>query len=160
MTEKNSFIYIYIATNGSISLEDNIPLILKEELSKIKNKDLISQKKTAYGLLAYAIEKELGKIINLENIKKDERGKPTHPDFNISFSHTNGLVAVAFSKTNIGIDIEEVKDVKLFSEPQKKLLCEDEKVSGLEEATELWTKKEAIYKYDDNIKVNQSEART
>ena len=132
-------------------MDDNAPTILKKELSKIKSKSLIEQKISAYGLLAYAVKKELGFEIELEKIQKDQRGKPFYPDFCISFSHTKDLVAVAFSKNNIGIDIEEVKETKIFKDPERKLLFEGESVNGLESAAALWTKKEAIYKYDDNI---------
>lgn len=85
---------------------------------------------------------------------KTENGKPyikDHPDIHFNISHTNGAIAVAFSDSPIGVDVEKIRDFNLkiterfFTPYEKKhLFCKtpDTKRSFFE----IWTKKEAYIK--------------
>ena len=148
---QNNELYIYVASVNRFKNFNNVPEFVKRELDKIKNDNLKDQKRSTYGLLDYAYYKENGYKADLNEIIKDERGKPKHKKFYVSFSHTKDLVAIAISDVNVGIDIEEIKPIKIFCEPKKKLLANGETVNDFEEATLLWTKKEAAFKFDDSI---------
>ena len=48
-------------------------------------------------------------------IEKTENGKPyfkKYPDFHFNISHTNGAVAVAFSKKSVGVDVTIITSYK------------------------------------------------
>ena len=88
-------------------------------------------------------------------IEKDEMGKPffqKHIDYDLSISHTDGLVAVAVGKNHkIGIDVEKIHKVsttiinKYYSKSEKKALSRNRVNTELIE-TKIWTMKEAYSK--------------
>lgn len=61
---------------------------------------------------------------SLESLYFNEQGKPCVEDGNISISHSNGLIVIAFSQFNIGVDIEKVGNAsrgiyyKIFSKEE------------------------------------------
>ena len=73
--------------------------------------------------------------------------------YNISISHSKNLIAIGVSKHNIGIDIEEISEKALSLSPR--FICE-RNLNNLtkEEATLLWSCKEAIYKWYQKGSVN------
>lgn len=78
-----------------------------------------------------------------------ENGKPylkEYPDFHFNISHSDDLVAVAFSNTPVGVDIEKLRDVNL--KIAKRYFAEDEKqfVKDSESFFYVWTRKEALLK--------------
>ena len=75
------------------------------EYSKLAKKFLIKKICENYKLLPEDIV-----------LLKTENGKPyikDHPDIHFNISHTNGAIAVAFSDSPIGVDVEKIRDFNL-----------------------------------------------
>lgn len=82
-------------------------------------------------------------------IKKDSQGKPyaENSSYNFSISHCDNLVICAVSKSEIGVDIEKIRNVRLRM--AEKFACENEIAyigETLERFFEIWTLKEAFFK--------------
>ncbi len=78
-----------------------------------------------------------------------EKGKPylkDYPDFNFNISHSENILAVAFSNSPVGVDVEKIRDANLkiaqryFSEQEKKLAHNNDGFFY------VWTRKEACIK--------------
>ena len=125
-----------------------------EEILSVNNQRVKAEKYWAWKTLEYALFRTFGyKIANLD-ISKQNNGKWICKDCCFSISHSNGVVAVALSKEEIGIDIESVENIAnkfcdkdVFEKFLKRTLNKkDTKPKGFLEFTKLWTKKESIYK--------------
>ncbi len=91
-----------------------------------------------------------------ERVKLSSRGKPflpDHPDVHFNVSHSGKYVVCAFSDMTVGIDIEEIRDVKpslIKYALNKSELAELEAVPDENKMTrffEMWTAKEAFLKH-------------
>lgn len=87
-------------------------------------------------------------------IDKTENGKPyfkNYPDFHFNISHTIGAVAVAFSDSPLGVDIERIRKADLrvanryFDNNEKEYIYRN-KENVNRRFFEIWTKKEAYIK--------------
>ncbi|MBO5212278.1 MAG: lecithin retinol acyltransferase family protein [Clostridia bacterium] len=154
LSKKFPMVDVYIASVDRFKSNKILPKYAKTELKAVKNESLAEQKRAVYGLLQYAVKNSFGKDVNIKSMSKDERGKPHMQDYSFSVSHTRELVCVAVSKSNIGADLEEIKEHSATSPLKTHILSESEKDKEYtkEELLELWTKKESIYKFDDGIK--------
>ena len=99
------------------------------------------------------------KSLNLRNadllFEKNVYGKPYLAgwhDFHYNVSHTRNAIAVGFSETPIGVDIEKLRSVDL--KIAERFFCKNELVYILSKAEEreclfyeVWTKKEAYIKW-------------
>ena len=87
-------------------------------------------------------------------IEKTENGKPyfkKYPDFHFNISHTNGAVAVAFSKKSVGVDVEKLRNVNFnianrFFKKKETEYVFLEPQNTKKRFFEIWTKKEASIK--------------
>lgn len=101
-------------------------------------------------LLSHYLEISLERLI----INKTERGKPillSHPKISFSIAHSGGLLALAFARHPIGIDLEHVRPVRGGEIAKKFFTLEEIKflsVSSEEDFFYLWTAKEAALKAD------------
>lgn len=100
------------------------------------------------------IESQLGRFLtkyiaervyNIDNTEiavKDKKPYFTNSDIHFSISHSNGLIGVAFSEDEIGLDIEQFKqrDLHRLSDYFKKSF------KTLDEFYQYWTLYEANYK--------------
>ena len=126
------------------------------ELDGITNERVKKEKYFAWRLLEYALYRSFGKKIDNLELHRAESGRWICPDLYLSISHTDGAVAVALSRTPVGVDIEcdgekraERYADKILSEREyAKYLAkgEDERSSYF---TEIWCKKESIFKMKD-----------
>lgn len=149
-------VYILNANNLStdLSLYDNID---KNRLEKIKKSSNILLKKEQLGsslLLNDILENYFFMDITKVEYIYNEYGKPYIKDSNLYFSlsHSNGVIALAVSKEEIGLDIELIKDVKdnlahkVMNEAEYNIykgLSKNDKISYF---FEVWTSKEAYVK--------------
>jgi len=85
---------------------------------------------------------------------KNEYGKPylrDYPGFRFNISHTRSAIAVAFSNSDIGVDIEHVKspDIKIaerfFTLQESELIVRSKNPD--QAFCEIWTAKEAYIKF-------------
>lgn len=125
-----------------ISEEYDIPLPSYTE--GITNKKVLAEKRSAYSLLLYAAKKEYGIDINISKLTKTKNGKPVYPGLHFSLSHSEGLCAVALSASEVGLDIEKRITGERADRIKKRILHPAEDPDT--DVTELWTKKEAIFK--------------
>jgi 4'-phosphopantetheinyl transferase len=132
-------------------------LVTKEKQKKLeKYRHIIDRKLSLYAevLVRKQITNHLG-IQNSEiSFEKGKYGKPylkNHPKFYFNISHTRRAIAVAFSKSEIGIDIERIRpcDLKIakrfFTQEENSYInnCLDFDKAFYE----IWTKKEAYLKH-------------
>ncbi len=134
-------VYVYIS---GISDDLNIHLPSYIDVKKISNQSVLAEKRSAYSLLYRAAKEFFGVDMDLSMLTKTESGKPVYPDFHFSISHSKGICAVALSKNNVGIDIEREISEERETRIKKKILHKNE--SPDTDITELWTKKEAVFK--------------
>lgn len=135
-----------------------LPEWRKEQMLRYKFPKGKIQNGLAYVLLVRLLIDECGRehvLNNLPEFSYNEHGKPflsNHPDLFFSISHCNTAVAVGLSKLPLGIDIEDVtrykKNVAAYVSNDDEL----KKINGSEHPEfsfiELWTKKEAVFKYN------------
>ena len=140
-------VYIsYIPNN--IVIEKLLSKERNEEIELTSNLEVKTQKYWAWKILELAIVRDLKIDPSTVNFIKDKNGKWSTDNFKFSISHTKNVVAIAISNQEVGIDIEEKNRLNNSSDNLKaKILHKKESVKSDLELLELWTKKEAIYKY-------------
>lgn len=122
------------------------------------------QSAAAYSLLIEKLSLHFGAEFTPDEIKKDSKGCPYldgRPDIFVSITHTDSLVACAFSDSRVGIDAEKVAirrksvEKRVFTDDEINLL-DNSKDADLAFFT-LWTLKESYLKaigtgFADNAK--------
>ena len=90
---------------------------------------------------------------NTADFSYSEKGKPFFENarLNFSISHCNDILVVAFSKGNIGVDIQFLLP---FENEVARLVCNDDEFNLIADSknpdlefTKLWTRKESIVKF-------------
>lgn len=128
-------------------------LDLKLNLSK-------SETKKQTSLAALRLVKDIavcrfGIDSNKTAISRTENGKPyfvNYPNLHFNISHSGSAIAVAFSSSPVGIDIEVIRDINLsvakrfFNKSDYGELCSLESENADIRFLELWTQKEANLK--------------
>lgn len=164
--------FCIVAVGKIEDYQDNevLPLYIKNKLPTLTNQQVINQKKAGYGLLRQLIKESIGFDEDFSTIYLTPNGKPICDEYYFSISHTNEVVAVAFSNTNIGIDIELLDDNKNLDALGKRILHKNEQTLSLiskSEILKLWVKKEGKFKFDggkifipNNIDTNSFETMT
>ena len=160
--EKSAINHIYLSKiNPSLSQEKMNALletISKENREKCQRfKFKVDALRTLYGelLLRYGLRTQFS--FENKNIKlsKNESGKPYIKGYPIHFniSHAGDFVVCAFSEQEVGIDIEQIRDVEL--DIAKRFFCQREYVdllaqnqaNQLDYFYSLWTLKESYIKF-------------
>lgn len=145
---------IYIALiPDDIVISDVYPKLRNDEIAGVKNETVKIEKYCVWRLLSSAVQSSLGRSIETFEFDKLPSGKWVSNSFYFSLSHSSGTVAVIISDKPVGIDIQEVK--KANESLAKRIMTDEEfssfSVQDLNQKdtyfTELWAKKEAIYKY-------------
>ena len=149
-------VYILNANNLStdLSLYENID---KNRLEKINKSSNILFKKEQLGssiLLNDILENYFFMDTTKVEYIYNEFGKPYIKDSNLYFSlsHSNGVIALAVSKEEIGLDIELIKDVKdnlahkVMNEAEYNIYKGLSKTDKISYFYEVWTSKEAYVK--------------
>ncbi|MBQ8229909.1 MAG: 4'-phosphopantetheinyl transferase superfamily protein [Clostridia bacterium] len=109
--------------------------------------------RSAYPSSERAIEKILRDVFGAENavIARTETGKPylaDHLGLFFSVAHTDELLFVAFSDTEVGIDAERLdRAVDYLSIVKKFPVAEREEISSARQFLERWVVKESAVKY-------------
>ena len=79
------------------------------------------------------------KVLGEREIFKNENGKPYCDDVFFNVSHSGKYVVLATANSEIGIDIEKIRDTEKIHSAKG--------FTSKEEFFEMWTKKESIIKY-------------
>ncbi len=119
------------------------------EIINIDNPSIKKEKYWAWKTLEYAMLRSFGIRLEKTGLRKAESGKWICNNHFISISHSTGLVCVAVSTENVGIDIESVTDFNNKFASHEKQLCNHLGVNSkfkLKELLDIWTQKEANYK--------------
>ena len=129
----------------------NIEKVKPETLNKFQKKDFSNEEKRMIHCFSYLlVDKFLDEIYGIKSreIVFDE-GKPVLIDGgkHFSISHSEDLIALAFSDTNCGVDIEKIK-LREFKNIAERMKFE---ANTLGEFYEEWTKYEALYKLGKNV---------
>lgn len=147
---------IYLLDTSNIIIKDEYLNFLEEKrknrILKCSN-DLHKKELLGAGLL-------LNKLLKLNNITEyaleyNEYGKPFLKDKELYFSisHSNNIVGIIISKSNIGIDLEvnkiynEKLITKVFNEQEKAIYAKLTTKDKHKYFYEVWTGKEAYVKY-------------
>lgn len=129
----------------------NIEKVKLETLNKFQKKDFSNEEKRKIHCFSYLlVDKFLNEIYGIESREiVFEEGKPVLIDGgkHFSISHSEDLIALAFSDTNCGVDIEKIK-LREFKNIAERMKFE---ANTLGEFYEEWTKYEALYKLGKNV---------
>ena len=130
---------------------NNAEKVKKETLKLFEKKKISDETKWKTHCLAYLlVDKFLEEVYGIKSREiVFESGKPILIDGgkHFSISHSHDLIAIAFSDSNCGVDIEKIK-LREFKKIAEKMKFEAE---TLGEFYQEWTKYEALYKLGKNI---------
>lgn len=146
---------VYVAEIPSCEID--LSLITSDErrdyIEAASDLELRRQRYFVWRLLEYAVERTFGKRLRDLAVCREPDGAWRVSDMEISLSHTSGVVAVALSRSAVGVDIErEVGErVEKFAE---RILTDREKNEYfvLEDSkrraylTRKWSEKESLFK--------------
>lgn len=127
----------------------------KEHLRKLKNPFAIRLSAGAGLLLFYALKKN-GLESRINDIRKGQHGKPFLPEssFYFNLSHSGSLALCAFGDTDLGADIQQLKETipqktaKILSPQEKEFLQGKEGRAQTEAFYQIWARKESLMKWD------------
>ena len=153
MPENKAFTLVFYARLNDTDI--SVPLYPRErdeEVNRCKSETARREKYLVWKILEKVVESRLS--LNFANLQftKTPNGKWICPNFHFSLSHTDGLVCVAVSDREVGVDIETVHNI---NEGLKgRILTEKEILyfNGLDTSDrqrfllESWVKKESIFK--------------
>lgn len=142
----NEFDNIYM-----LELKDNdfsflcpyLPMHLQDKYQKITNLEYKNSSLAGYFLLLNAIHEYYG-CYYFPDFEPDAKPSDLNLDFKFNISHSKGMVILATSYDEIGIDIEHIREL---SKGTKKRLFNDENINDLE-AIKKWTKLESAIKLE------------
>lgn len=150
---------IYIMENIPVLSFDKLyPRQRQRELNSVKNEGLRAEKYRAWKTLEHALMRTFGYKMSELKFKRSKFGKWSCDKCFFSISHSDGVVAVAVSNSEIGIDIEEkdgffkrFSDRRMLNSAADKIIAEDDEVpASCDELLTLWTRKESAFKYDSD----------
>lgn len=134
------------------------PVYPKERDDEIRNAQNIKVKKQKYfvwKLLEHAIEDTFGLDIKDLKIEKKDSGKWVCDKCYFSLSHSEDIVAVALSNSEVGVDIERIRPIKESAIIKTLTDSEKEQLSKITPSArqrfllEKWSQKESIFKFSN-----------
>ena len=140
-------VYVYLAKVKDIKCcTECMPESDKENFEETKR---TIQSASALSLLKYAVKDIWGIDEDFSSLRVSENGKPYVDGYSFSISHSGALVCVAISKQEVGVDIECSTTPRNWLGLRRRVLTQKEKEEVTEDSksmTEIWTKKEAVFK--------------
>ncbi len=157
MSDKKIQIYFSIIPEFISESEINKAISQLPNSIKTHLPTYLNPKNKYLSLIAWLMIKKLISDYNMDEntileIKKNEFGKPYHPNLYFNYSHSGNVVICAASKNiQLGIDVENIRDIKpdeynnCFTEVEK-----DKIINSINNHLffELWCKKESVAKAD------------
>lgn len=116
------------------------------EIDACQNPRVQREKAAVFALADYAVRHVLGVGLATLHPHKTENGKWEADLLSLSFSHTDGLAAVAVSLAPVGVDVQSLPLQRPDS--VRRVLTEPEAAANPTDAAlgELWCRKESIFK--------------
>lgn len=123
------------------------------QLAEITNQEAKREKYFVWKLLEYALERSLGLKIGDLTFTQGENGQPVTDKVKFSLSHSKGALAVAISRSAVGVDIEKM-DIPRHPQLPRRTMTDAEFAAFAQLPPEekdgyfvkLWTAKEALFK--------------
>lgn len=118
-------------------------------VNRIKNDDYRSVSTLAYSLLSQMLSEISGLDISNITIKENEHGKPdivSNENIHFNLSHTNGAVCCVLSDSPIGIDVEQIGDIRNLISDKCFTPSEAMLIKCPNDFYALWTLKESYFK--------------
>lgn len=141
------------------------PVERNEEINSCKNEKVKTEKYYVWKLLEYALNRSLGfKIQNLD-FKKDRHGKWSSSSCYFSLSHGDQMVAVAVSRSPVGVDVEKIKEIKRSAIEKTLTVIEKTEYDKANEQEKdeflisVWSKKESVFKANGESKFRPSKVQ-
>lgn len=144
--------FLDISEIGDEALKNHFSVM--DKARKAETRSLVSDEKKRQKIAADLLCRQMISdecSIPTEKIvfSKNEKGKPfaVNADIRFSISHSKNIVACAVSDKEIGVDIEEIRDIRLKA--AEKFACESEIEyigTDITRFFEIWTLKEAFFK--------------
>ena len=131
---------------------DVLPEERQAEIDRCSSPKVKREKYYVWKLLEYAFERDLGERLEDISFEKNGNGKWTSDKAFFSLSHTDGVVAVAVSRSNVGVDVEAVRrhrdglEAHILTERERTELSTLEESAAWEYIIGRWTQKESIFK--------------
>jgi phosphopantetheine--protein transferase-like protein len=134
------------------------PVYPKERDDEIRNAQNIKVKKQKYfvwKLLEHAIKDTFGLDIKDLKIEKKDSGKWVCDKCYFSLSHSEDIVAVALSNSEVGVDIERIRPIKenaiikTLTDSEKEQLSKITPSAKQRFLLEKWSQKESIFKFSN-----------
>lgn len=116
--------YIYlINVNHKMRLDSSIlSKDMINHISRYKNEEDYRRSYIAYYYLTKTVMELFEMDITKLPLKYNDYGKPYFDGFYFNISHSKGLVALAISNEEVGIDIQEIKELAHLDSMAKKIL--------------------------------------
>ena len=153
MRTKNYSLVVYkygsLSQKKIESLLNKLPPARKERVENLTDNPIYRE----FLIVEYFIVIKQLRLKNTADFSYNEMGKPffENSELNFSISHSDRILIVAFSKSNIGVDIQHLLQ---FKSEVACLVCNDDEFNSIAnsknpdlEFTKLWTKKESIVKF-------------
>ena len=141
-------VFVYLATIADVEEFELINNPNNKQNINTENK-VIKQGVAGYNLLKYTVKDVWGIDEDLSNIKLSPNGKPYTDKYKFSISHCNGLVCVAISDKEVGVDLECETTQRKWDRLSRRVLTKEEKENintDNKTMTINWTKKESVFK--------------
>ena len=133
------------------NLVSNLPLFLQNKINRLRRKTSQLNSLVGLELLKYALKENGFSDDKIEDIEYNTNGKPFIQNaFYFNLSHSNNIIVLACYNSEIGIDIEQIREVDstklsaFLSEKEIHEIRQSNKPNLL--FADIWTKKEAFVK--------------
>lgn len=129
-----------------------LPAERQAEIDRCSSPKVKREKYYVWKLLEYALERDMGEKLENISFEKSDNGKWMSDRVFFSLSHTDGVVAVAVSGSNVGVDVEAVRrhrdglEEHILTEREREELSALEELAAWEYIIGRWTQKESIFK--------------
>lgn len=136
----------------SAKLTDKFATFLSDAEIEKKNRFFKIEDANRFALGKYFLRKILSEQLSVEpkkiNFSLANNNKPYIAEFNFNLSHSGDFVVIAIGKSEIGIDVEQIKTHFDHSSLAKECFTINERnlINNLEDFYCFWTRKEAILK--------------
>ena len=152
MDQKNRILLLISNIPDALEPIEVYPSERQKEIEACANERVRLEKYYAWSILLSGLSDFLGDDAANVAFYKNENGKWHCNSCSFSLSHSDGVVAVAISQQNVGVDIENVKRHRngiervIFSESEQNALFTVDESLRESFIIKKWTQKESVFK--------------